>query len=482
MRLFLLTLLGIFYFASCTSLTQRSLRHPSNLGAQIIEFPKTGEGEPLYGMELTLTSEKMKEEGRNAGGSTIDTDANELAQKKLIEKIAETCDGCELSYKKDKYGIRIGRLTYPDGYYFDVTLDPWVVEVTGKPIKASDLIEVSNRIQRDIYDNARILGYQPSAGAGGGHVHFGQRGLFGTDAFLFRDFMVDIYNHSELGSGILNFDHANSPPIHVLPEKSHRAFYRVIDEFDAKPGSLKGLATAIYNKVHKKTVMNWSPATKYHGVNLSRLVEKMPYDQRTVELRFIRPQQSGAQFKLIAELITKRIEYLKIQRQIGIIPQLISNHPETLEDKFNHFVKFIEETGDPAEKYFRLLPGEYGDLSWNFIENKYPNDPGKLWVFLLEFAEDVPYDEDVKANFILNKLESLDVIGPNQEKVMGTVLERSHDSPFFGRLQRILSENSLWSESRTSEVFKDYLSKGKAFHKNCRQLMLDIMMPFPRTN
>lgn len=433
-------------------------------------------------MELTLTSEKMKQEGMAAGGNTLNSPANKEAQKKLIQKILENCEGCVLKKKKDKYGITIGRIKYPDGHYFDVTLDPWVVEVTGKPIPESKLKEITQRMQRDIFDHARTLGYQPGFGAGGGHIHFGLKGLFNKDAKLFRDFMVDTYNHSELGSGIFNYDHANSPPINVLPEKSHRAFWEVIDEFDSAPTSLRELAKAIYIHVHSRTVKNWSPKQKYQGINLMRLAKDLPYDEQTVELRFVRPQQSGEQFRLITELVTKRVRFLKEQRRLGLIPQLNIEHPQTMEDKFNHFVKYIEETGEPAEKYFRILPGDYGELCWEFLREKYPQDQGRSWIFLQQFAEDVPYDEDIKANFILSKLEALEELGPRHEKAMGHLLERSHESPFFERIKAILTNHPVWKNSQTARVFQEYISQGKPFHKNCRTMMLEILFPFPRAN
>jgi hypothetical protein len=434
-------------------------------------------------MELTLTSEKMKEQGAMAGGNTVNTNANEKAQRNLINKILASCEECSYKQKTDKFGLPFGRITYPDGHYFDVTLDPWVVEVTGKPIPQSKVKEITERIQRDIYENARTLGYQPGFGAGGGHIHFGVKGLFNQDASLFRDFMVDLHNHSELGSGILNYDHANSPPINVLPEKSQRAFWNIINEFDENPTSLKDLARAIYKRVHKRTVKNWDPPEKYHGVNLMRVAKKnVPYKEQTVELRFVRPQQSGEQFRLITELMTKRIYFLKERRRLGVIPELSNNHPQTMEEKFNRFVQFIEDTGEPAEKYFRILPGDYGELSWRYILNKYPGDNGKLWVFLQEFAEDVAYDEDIKANFILSKLESLDEIQPQHEKTMGTLLERSNESPFFNRIKSVLTDNRLWSNSQAAYIFRDYLERGKSFHKNCRQMMLEILVPVPRAN
>ncbi len=474
---------ALLLIVSCSQVHHtNSTRKPNNLGAQVLPFPGTEPLEPLFGMEVTLTSEAMKEAGERAGGNTINTSANEKAQRKLIEKILDRCGECEVDIIRDKYDIKIGRILYPDGHYFDVTLDPWVVEVTGKPIPASRLIEITKRIQTDIFDIARELGYQPGLATGGGHMHFGLKGLFNNDGQLFRDFMVDMYNHSEIGSGILNYDHANSPPINVLPEKSHRAFWNIIDDFDRSPTSLKKLAKEIFKKVHKRTVMKWTPAHKYQGINLSRVVKDMPYDERTIELRFIRPQQSGEQFKLTAEMITRRVEFLREQRRLGVVPELNIEHPQTMEAKFNAFVRFIEETGDPAEKYFRLLPGEYGQMCWDFIKNKYPNEPARLWVFLQQFAEDVPYDEEIKANFILGQLEQLQELGPRQEKVMGTLLERSYQAPFFERIKTTLQENAVWAPSRTAEVFQKYLSEGKSFHKNCRRLMLDIMFPFPREN
>ena len=437
--------------------------------------------EPLYGMELTFTSEELKDAGRSAGGNTINTKANKQAQKELIQEILKVCDGCTVSWTSDKNGLRSGRITYPDSHYFDITLDPWVVEVIGKPIPQSKLKKLTKRMQTDIFDPARRIGLQPGFGAGGGHIHFGIKGLFENDANLLRDFLVDSYNHSELGSGILNYDHANSPTLDALPEASKRAFWDIIDNFDYWPTSLLELSNDILKRVHKKTVKLWAPPQKYHGINLMRLKKKVPVNDRTIELRFIRPQQSGEQFRLITTLITNRVRYLRRQRTAGVIPALNINHPQTVEEKFKHFMTYITESDLDPIHYLRILPAEYGELSWQYIQQNKPEDIGMKWVFLQEFALDSPYDDSAKAQFILNKLKELDSIGPRHESIMATLIERSHESPSKPIIDEMIN-GPLWKATEVNKSYRKILKSKKSFTKNCRDFLKEILMPYPRAN
>lgn len=184
----------------------------------------SGQYAPTYGAELTFTNEKLKEAGRKAGSHIVNSSASEAAQEELIERIIQVCDGCEVEWMEDKYGLEFGRIVYPDGHYINITLDPWVVEVTASPIPADKLEEITARYNKDLYQSATDIGLHPSYTAGGGHIHFGVEGLFGGDPKLFRDFMVDLYNHPELASGLLAGDSYNSPPMMALPKQNQDAF------------------------------------------------------------------------------------------------------------------------------------------------------------------------------------------------------------------------------------------------------------------
>ncbi len=385
----------LFIFAACSTFSER---RPANL-----------DSEYTYGAELTFTNSEILESQRALRSGTINSDMSERYQKLLIDKILENCLDCSVEKHIDKYGLEYGRILYPDGWYFNVTLDPAVVEVTAKPIPDSKLQEYTKRLDRDLYANARELGLRPSRNTGGGHIHFGAQSFFEGNPEYFRDFMVDMYNHGELAEGIFADDHYNSPPIKAHPKAQRDAFIRTIEAFDNDPeDSIIGLGLKIREGTYDYQVANWGPTEKYQAINIERMVvEGFEASEETIEVRSIRPQQNGEQFALIANLFKKRMEYLKRQRKQGSVLKLNHVTGMTVEQKFQSFIRFITEADEDPADYFRILPAEYLDLAWKKLEQLYPGDLEKKILFISKVSQDAPFDDVSKARKALDLLTTL---------------------------------------------------------------------------
>lgn len=380
---------------ACSSFTERS---PANL-----------DSEYTFGAELTFTNSEILESQRALASGTINSAMSERYQDLLIDKILENCLDCSVEWKIDKYGLEYGRIIYPDGWYFNVTLDPAVVEVTAKPIPESKLQEYTKRLDQDLYANARELGLRPSRKTGGGHIHFGAEAFFEGNPEYFRDFMVDMYNHSELADGIFADDHYNSPPIKAHPKAQRDAFVKTIEAFDNNPeDSIIGLGLKIREGSYDYQRANWGPTEKYQAINIERMVvEGFEASEETIEVRSIRPQQNGEQFALIANLFKKRMEYLKRQRDQGVSLKLNHDMGMTVEQKFQSFIRFITEADEDPADYFRILPAEYLDLAWKKLEQLYPGDLEKKIHYILKISQDAPFDDVSKARKALDLLTTL---------------------------------------------------------------------------
>lgn len=261
---------------------------------------------------------------------------------------------------------------------------------------------------------------------------------------------------------------------------------KIIREFDENPTSINKLTTRIYEDVYSTSVSGWEPPQKYQGVNISRLVEDFDPSEETIEIRFIRPQQNTDQFKLVAELFTKRVEFLKTERKAGRAVKPQSNpfskglaHNGYMQDKFNYFIKFTTEAGLAPEDYFHLIGDEFTARAWNYLSQKYPgNSPQKL-KFLQGLATDSAYDKSNKGNFLLEQLSKLSQIDQEHERVMASLIERSEDSPeIISKVKSMLSSHPKWSHTEIAKLHKNDLSKG-GLRNSCLNFIRNILVPFP---
>lgn len=225
-----------------------------------------------------------------------------------------------------------------------------MVEVIAKPVSLERWTEIAPRVQRDLFEVAASVGLKPPRYFSGGHMSFDLRRTFGEDALLFRNFLVDFANHSELASGIFKDDWVNAEPLTLRAERRAR-FEEVIRRFDqGEYRTIRELADAIH------TLVNEGRA-KSDALSLATLYDGTPEDQQRLEIRGLRAQQSAEHFVLQARLFLRRLEYLRrLDRPIPFLNrEPVSGDREGVEA----FHQYVTESGEDWEAHRRFLPHRY---------------------------------------------------------------------------------------------------------------------------
>jgi hypothetical protein len=272
---------------------------------------------PEVGPELEFTnSDITRAWERQANPDMILNGTISGYQIKFKDRVVALCPDCVITQVSDKYGQNVFRVTLEGGWYFNITMDPGVIEITSKPIPASDLSDDAKRetMQKLIWGAAAQLDLHPDTA---GHLNFGIESTFGEDALLFRNFFVDYLNHVGLVGGAAGYrDDGNAPHPELLPVSQRQALKSIFADFDPKTQTIQDLAKSIYTKVYFKSYKfggsDGEPAEKYQAVNISSLVnmDHGPGWPR-IELRSTTMENSAHELELLTKLYVARIEYLK---------------------------------------------------------------------------------------------------------------------------------------------------------------------------
>lgn len=319
--------------------------------------------EPTFGTEFTFTESALWSDfSKNGRG----TDFQKTYLKKMADIYRGKCGGwgCTVTETKDKYGVLSYRIEYPKGevpgYYFDVTLDNAVVEIITSPLTRSQTAKIAKNMQTQIFEVAKEVKLTPHEYAGQGHVHIGLESAFGDDAMLLRNFVVDFFNHPELGNGILidRTDTLNSRQLADLSQETKDAFRKVIIDFDR--AHREGAAWTIHEFLDKMLDDVYFPAEKRGDIEKSRYValnflsgvygEK---GKRTIEVRSLRPTRDSKSHLLILEMLEKRIGWLK-ERTTPIKVELPKLSSEV--DLANSWKTYLTEMGGDVAHFAPIVP------------------------------------------------------------------------------------------------------------------------------
>ena len=275
-------------------------------------------------------------------------DANEAALYKLrdaYEKVAAS-RGFEVQYSDYSTAMKFPRIeiTYPDGFSFTLKTDIGVIEVVTEPATLETFEKNQARLEKDLFQFLNEKGFKPGKGfgLGNGHINIDFESVFGRNMKLFRNFIVDYYNHYELISGlqISAWDKMNAISIAQDPREYTR-FIRYIQLLDeGQINRVSRAASWLFNSVYN--------GDKFRALNLWDRDE----GQR-IEIRALRSQSSAAEFIHIARLFEKRIEYLKTQTHVKLLPR-----EEILGRKgwISGYRKYVEESGLEWKTYRELMP------------------------------------------------------------------------------------------------------------------------------
>ncbi len=233
------------------------------------------------------------------------------------------------------------RVQYPNGWYWEVTKDDYVMEIKAKPATIETLSEVVKRVEVDLYQQAQRMGFYIPYRIDkftGGHLSIGIKAAFNNDAILLRNFIVDFINHDEIASGILSKDYGNAKP-YLRDIHQYEKLEEIISKFDR--GEISG------NQFY---------------LALSELDRNFSFNihDGLLEIRALRSQKKFEDFLLQTKLFKGRIEYLKtLDGPVELIKwgQAIptSNH-QAMATNFAHYVR---ESGQELNDYLHLIPEKY---------------------------------------------------------------------------------------------------------------------------
>jgi hypothetical protein len=196
------------------------------------------------------------------------------------------------------------KFTSPNGWWFEVTTNPGVLEIKMKPMTVKETRLFKDDIQSAIFVNAAIVGLFPWDYLGGGHLNF-DISIFGNRVLFARNFIVDFFNHGELAMGALSYDTNNAVPFALFNDKEQRDIAHVIalsdaGEFpDTEEGVKKFLSEINRIQIPASNRLGGANKGKHHDLNLGHAGR--------IEIRSVRPQANMDVWLNQIELIESRI-------------------------------------------------------------------------------------------------------------------------------------------------------------------------------
>jgi hypothetical protein len=324
----------------------------------------SAELESLFGPEYTFTAPRL---WKKNNGPILKFRESQKALKEFIEFLRGELEKKEIPHtlveSEDGHG-RTYVLTLKNGVKIEYTVDTYVIEVKMKKMPQVAIEKNRGAIEDLIFKPMERFGLTPRPPLGGGHISIDFR-IFEKNPLLFRNFLVDMANHPELGSGIWGSDLLNAPLIQDLTWSQRLAFKRAIEDFDSgRIQSAEQLANLINSKVYTRPVQ-WHlllDANKHmQAVGLKTILEDAPKSGRRVELRHFNPQRSVQEYIDQTALLRARINYLN--RQGKPIPYLARGGVRNAQESVNLYHSYVTEAGKDWTTYNAYLPDELRPLS-----------------------------------------------------------------------------------------------------------------------
>ena len=223
-------------------------------------------------------------------------------------------------------------------FWVKYSTDFWVIEMKSKPSTAETYEREKILLDNTMFNPLANLGLSPAITFSSGHIHIDRDSTFGSDPQLLRDFVVDLLNNPGLLTGPLTNDQWTS----INPQKYLKKISKVINDFDI------GLF---------KTTDEFVDALRLSGLNRGGLggsaisiSDRYP----TIELRFLRSQQSSIELILLLKLFKARLNYLKKNPNVPLDLNLSKwQNPSTT---YLQVRRYVEGAGQPWKDYQKLLP------------------------------------------------------------------------------------------------------------------------------
>lgn len=347
------------------NLCQLALDKFRSYSAPTSEFLETA----TFGPEFTFTNERLLSENLKTNSEFPERAKALLKVRSSLEEYCQRSKECKISLGSDKHGGNF-RVTYTDGWYFEVGIDNGVLESQTVKSTYADFLRNKKRLERDLFQTMKANGLKPDPEAGGGHIHIGAD-FFHDDPVLFRNFFADYANFPQLPFGLFDSPDPNHPPIAVLKRHQQQGFAKALERFDQiENPDLKAFIWLIHSEVYTEPYKKeWGGGAYYQAIRLERMF--WLDGQATFELRGFRAQKSVDELLLQLELIGARMDFLK--KQGGRVPYLFAERPAsfTYQSIFDSFYIYVTEAGLPWGRYRSLLPGhlKYKKASKEVVEH-----------------------------------------------------------------------------------------------------------------
>jgi hypothetical protein len=331
---------------------------------------------PTYGAEFEFFHPKLKWDT-----DTIRGPEAEQAKKEFMEQIELACltAGCKIKPISGKFTTDF-LVTMPNGWWFKVTHDPGVIEITTKPSTLAELNQNKNQIDEVIFKSARKGKFTVDRNDNA-HFNIGAISAFDGDPKKFFRFFVDYHNNNHLALGTLGQDFDNAPPLSALgldqrdaliklSERVNRGEFKTIA--DVSEAIRKEVYTSSYheswNSVHYQALgIKYLTTDKMRqpitsSIELQALLSLIPFvdfskeKDQPLEIRAAWSQPNMNQFIRIAELIEARINYLN--SKVSPIIYFPSARTEILswQEAKTRFYIYVVESGLDYDRYNSLLP------------------------------------------------------------------------------------------------------------------------------
>jgi hypothetical protein len=324
-----------------------------------------------YGPEFTFTNQEIIDASKGVKDSNNPVNREYLS--KWIDEIKKLCaeDGCEVVETKDKHGVA-HRVTFPDGNWIQYGNDTAVLEVQTNPRTAAEFKKDRDLLDKYIFQSAKNIGMTPHERIGGGHVNIDLKTGFKNDATLFRNFLVDQANHPERVFGIFGNHLGNSPPISSLKPKSHKAFKKLIENFDKSPleghEGISHLSYKVKNDVYTNNPYKWTPSRYYQNLNFRFVDSSTPEPERRIEVRGHHPQRSIDEFIAQTDFYDMRLTSLaNLEELVPVgIPSKDTFDDMTKAKKMKAFVTTFKRMGVNIEDINPALIPERMKISFDY--------------------------------------------------------------------------------------------------------------------
>ncbi|OHE20558.1 MAG: hypothetical protein A2540_03575 [Sulfurimonas sp. RIFOXYD2_FULL_37_8] len=333
-------------------------------------------------------------------------------------------------------------------------------------------------LQKDLFENAKNLGLLPDPEYGGGHIHIGLESAFENDDLLFRNFMVDFFNHPEIASGIWKEDLLNAPHLTKLPNEKINRFIELVETFDNGKLNLWDLLWAITNEVYDVNLApkSWSEDAspdKYQAFNIRRIVGSFAKEEKTAEIRCSKAQNDAFEFLAQIKLLQNRINYL---RQLGhpIRPVILKNLSP--QQKVDNYFDYITESGGNWRMYKELLHSEYKHLTPEHARN------GTLWKneMLKKLAQ-----TNIEWTEIYRELKGVDIISEDVLEVTTIALKNAKiETIEYQELSTIFNYGHWKNDSlgknivnMTEKKLENYNAFPRKIIRSCLGALMNLIWP-----